>query len=100
MNNTLSLILFIFQGDEGFEEHIDHLFEMTKYLVDKLKSHPDKFEMVYPEPECVNVCFWYVPFRLRTMESGAERRKQLGPVSKTFIFLIIKLFILIKYGRK
>ena len=46
-----------------------------------LKAAPDKFYMVYPEPELVNVCFWYIPERLRCMPHGPERMQQLGKVS-------------------
>lgn len=69
------------QGDSGFEKHIDHLFEMTAYLVEKLKAHSDKFELLNDEPELTNVCFWYIPYRLRTMKAGPERCKLLGEVS-------------------
>ncbi|XP_018021504.1 glutamate decarboxylase [Hyalella azteca] len=73
-------LLWRSKGDSGFEKHIDHLFEMTAYLVEKLKAHSDKFELLNDEPECTNVCFWYVPFRLRTMKAGPERHKLLGEV--------------------
>ncbi|ROT81050.1 Glutamate decarboxylase [Penaeus vannamei] len=68
------------KGDEGFEKHIDHLFEMTEYLVRRMKQHPDKFEFLNDEPECTNVCFWYVPHRLRSMKPGPERHKLLGEI--------------------
>lgn len=90
------------QGTSGFEKHIDHLFDVSKwvlvptfshwtswlwilfqssYLVRKLKERPDVFYMVFPEPECVNVCFWYIPERLRNVPHGPEREAELGKVS-------------------
>lgn len=97
------LKIFYFQGDEGFERHIDHLFEMTAYLVEQLKAHSDKFELLTDEPECTNVCFWYVPYRLRTMKSGPERHKILGEVciasqlqgSFNFIKMLMQFYFLI-----
>ncbi|XP_076059423.1 glutamate decarboxylase [Oratosquilla oratoria] len=73
-------LLWRSKGDEGFEKHMDYLWEMTEYLVQKLKSQSDKFEMVLEEPECTNVSFWYIPHRLRTMKQGPERHKLLGEV--------------------
>ena len=49
-------------------------------MVKKLKEHPDKFELLNDEPECTNVCFWYIPHRLRTMKAGPDRHKILGDV--------------------
>lgn len=51
------------------------------YLVKRLKAEPEKFHMVFPEPEMVNVCFWYVPARLRGVPHGPERMQELGRVS-------------------
>ena len=48
----------------GFEKQIDRLMELTYYQVDRLKSMPEKFYLIVPEPECTNVCFWYIPTRL------------------------------------
>ncbi|RXG54620.1 Glutamate decarboxylase [Armadillidium vulgare] len=73
-------LLWRSKGDEGFEKHIDHLFEMTAYLVEQLKAHSDKFELLFDDPDCTNVCFWYVPYRLRTMKPGPERHKILGDI--------------------
>jgi glutamate decarboxylase len=50
-------------------------------MVKRIKSMPDKFYLIL-EPELVNVSFWYVPTRLRTMPHGPEREKLLGQVSK------------------
>uniref|UniRef100_A0A6A7G8R8 Glutamate decarboxylase-like n=1 Tax=Hirondellea gigas TaxID=1518452 RepID=A0A6A7G8R8_9CRUS len=73
-------LLWRSKGDSGFEKHIDHLFEMTTYLVEKLKANTDKFELLNDEPELTNVCFWYIPYRLRSMKAGPDRCKILGEV--------------------
>jgi hypothetical protein len=59
---------------------MDKLMELAEYMVKRIKSMPDKFYLIL-EPELVNVCFWYVPTRLRSMPHGPEREKLLGQVS-------------------
>lgn len=76
-----SLIYFCStQGDEGFERHMDKLMELAEYMVRRIKEQPDKFELMM-EPELVNVSFWYVPTRLRSMPAGPEREQLCGQVS-------------------
>lgn len=62
------------------------------YLVKKIKEQPDKFYLLFPEPECVNVCFWYIPERLRNVPHSPERAAELGRVSKDFSFAITNMF--------
>ncbi|KAH9420767.1 glutamate decarboxylase gad1 [Dermatophagoides pteronyssinus] len=69
------------KGDKGYERHIDHLFEMTDYMVKGIKARGDKFHMVLENPECVNVSFWYVPNRLRSIPHNEERIKELGRIT-------------------
>ncbi|XP_015789794.1 glutamate decarboxylase-like [Tetranychus urticae] len=69
------------KGDTGYEKHIDHLFDMTHYLVKRLKEEKDKFHLIWPEPECVNVCFWYIPTRLRNNEKNREWEQELGRIT-------------------
>lgn len=68
------------QGTEGFEKHMDHLMELSEYMVEKIKSSPDKFYLLL-EPEMVNVSFWYVPKRLRNVPHSPDRAELLGQVS-------------------
>ena len=51
------------RGNIGFEKQQDRLMELTYYQVDRINSMPDKFYLIVPEPECTNVCFWYIPKR-------------------------------------
>jgi glutamate decarboxylase len=73
-------LLWRAKGMDGFDAHINHLMEMSEYLVAELKKRPDKFELLWPEPECVNVCFWYVPKRLRGKPKDKAWRAALGKV--------------------
>ena len=78
MNQTNIIWL---KGTSGLENHVDTLIELTQYMVAKMKTMPDKFHLIVHEPELVNICFWYVPTRLRSMPHGPERIKLLGQVT-------------------
>nr|XP_023028284.1 glutamate decarboxylase [Leptinotarsa decemlineata] len=65
------------KGDEGFEQHMDRLMELSEYMVKRIKEQPDKFYLIM-EPEMVNVSFWYIPKRLRKEPHGPERERKLG----------------------
>ena len=66
------------QGSIGFEKQMDRLMELTYYQVDRIKSMPDKFYLIVPEPECTNVCFWYIPTRLRNEKRDHWWQDELG----------------------
>jgi len=53
------------RGTEGFEKQMNRLMDLTAYQVKKMKEQPEKFYLLNDEPECTNVCYWYVPERLR-----------------------------------
>ncbi|XP_035727671.1 glutamate decarboxylase-like isoform X1 [Vespa mandarinia] len=67
------------KGTEGFEKHMDRLMELTEYMVRRIKQMPDRYYLIL-EPEMVNVCFWYLPTRVRNMPHGPEREKILGEI--------------------
>lgn len=58
---------------------MDRLMELTEYMVSRIKGQPDKFYLIL-EPELVNVCFWYVPRRLRSQRHDSRREEELGKV--------------------
>jgi len=62
------------------EAHVDHEMAMSAYLVQQLKKMPDKFQLILQDPEFVNVCFWYIPRRLRSMAQGPDRAQLLGDI--------------------
>ncbi|OXA56331.1 Glutamate decarboxylase [Folsomia candida] len=68
-------------GTSGLEKAIDHMMGVTEYMVACLKSHPDKFYLIVEEPECTNVCFWYIPERYRNQPHSAEKQEILGKVT-------------------
>lgn len=53
------------KGTEGFEKQMNRLMDLTAYQVKKMKEQKDKYYLLVDEPECTNVCYWYVPERLR-----------------------------------
>jgi hypothetical protein len=36
---------------------------MIGVQVKRMQEMPDKFHLLLQEPECTNVCFWYIPER-------------------------------------
>lgn len=53
--------------------------ELTEYMVKRIKEMSDKFYLIL-EPELVNVCFWYLPTRVRNMPHSSQRESILGEV--------------------
>lgn len=68
------------KGTIGFEKHIDKVFENAKYFTENIKNRPG-FEMVLPEPECTNICFWYVPPSLRNCKDATDYTEKLHRVA-------------------
>ncbi|XP_071103168.1 cysteine sulfinic acid decarboxylase-like isoform X1 [Haliotis cracherodii] len=52
------------KGDNQFERDIDNIFACSRYLTKKLQS-TEGFRLVLEEPECTNICFWYIPPSMR-----------------------------------
>ncbi|CCH42533.1 Glutamate decarboxylase [Wickerhamomyces ciferrii] len=49
-----------FYGKEGYEERINHAYEITGYFADKLQNNPSKFKLVSTNPPpCMQVCFYF-----------------------------------------
>ena len=63
--HSISFYFCALQGTEGFEKQMNRLMDLTAYQVKKMKEQKDKYYLLVDEPECTNVCYWYVPERLR-----------------------------------
>jgi len=64
------------QGDSGYEERIDRMMEISKYLRDQIVLRGNKdgsFELV-SEPYMTNVCFWYIPPGCREGDVSAPEK--------------------------
>lgn len=70
---------FLFQGSSGFESHIDKIFDTARYFKESIE-HKSDFQLVLTEPECTNVCFWYIP---RSLQSSNYTEEELHKVSYT-----------------
>ncbi|XP_074802211.1 glutamate decarboxylase 2 isoform X5 [Natator depressus] len=69
------------KGTTGFEAQIDKCLELAEYLYNKIKNR-EGYEMVFDgKPQHTNVCFWYVPPSLRSMEDNEERMNRLLKVA-------------------
>nr|CAD7195665.1 unnamed protein product [Timema douglasi] len=67
------------KGTIGMEKHIDRVFENAAYFTSQIKKR-ECFKMVLPEPECTNVCFWYIPPSLRHQQQHSEFNEKLNKV--------------------
>lgn len=65
------------RGEAGYEARVNRLMELAQYQVKRIKSMPDKFVLLM-EPEYVNVCFWYIPRRFRSMKPGPQRKEEMA----------------------
>ncbi|XP_076180879.1 glutamate decarboxylase-like protein black [Ptiloglossa arizonensis] len=68
------------KGTRGLEKHVDRVFELARYFTDYVR-HREGF-MLLLEPECTNVCFWYVPPSKRHLR-GEEQLKVLQKIGPT-----------------
>nr|XP_039266433.1 glutamate decarboxylase 1-like isoform X1 [Styela clava] len=68
------------KGDEGFEKHVDKCIEMSTYMTNRIKSL-EGFELVMDKPQYTNVCFWYLPPWMRTMQKDSTRDQLLGKIA-------------------
>lgn len=52
-------------GDAGWEARVDANIELAQHVEERVKASGGRFVLTLPRPACPNVCFWYVPTRLR-----------------------------------
>nr|CAD7449099.1 unnamed protein product [Timema bartmani] len=62
------------------EKHIDRVFENAAYFTSQIKKR-ECFKMVLPEPECTNVCFWYIPPSLRHQQQHSDFNEKLNKIA-------------------
>lgn len=48
------------KGTKGLQQHIERLFDNTQFFTEQLKTRGN-FQLVLENPECTNICFWYLP---------------------------------------
>ncbi|KAK6970781.1 cysteine sulfinic acid decarboxylase [Biomphalaria glabrata] len=68
------------KGTKKLAAEIEHLLECASYLTQKI-ANTEGFSLVLKEPECTNVCFWYIPPSLRSCEQNEEWWNKLSNVA-------------------
>lgn len=68
------------KGSEGLEKHMNKVFEKSKFFLRSIKNRPG-FELLLDEPECTNICFWYVPPSLRGCRNDTNFKDKLHAVA-------------------
>ncbi|XP_069116552.1 cysteine sulfinic acid decarboxylase-like isoform X1 [Argopecten irradians] len=68
------------KGDLQFEKDINNIMECGKYLA-QLINERDGFRLLIEEPECTNVCFWYIPPSMRGQPEDQEWYQRLSKVA-------------------
>ncbi|XP_046645873.1 cysteine sulfinic acid decarboxylase-like [Daphnia pulicaria] len=68
------------RGDRGLEEMVDNSFECAEYFSRQIAQRSE-FRLVLSEPNCTNVCFWYIPHQLRNCQESPEWWEQISKVA-------------------
>jgi len=66
-----SWLMWKAHGDLGMEARVDSAFSLARYMEERLKA-TEGFRLVLPDFQCTNVCFWYIPPRLRGQTESEE----------------------------
>nr|CAD7453908.1 unnamed protein product [Timema tahoe] len=67
------------KGTLGLEKHVDTVMECAEYFRVQVSTRP-RFKLVI-EPDFVNVCFWFIPERLREGQEEASYTRALHEVA-------------------
>jgi hypothetical protein len=62
------------------KQHIENLFKNSEYFTAEIKKKAG-FKMVVENPECTNVCFWFVPPSLRNVPVNKDYWNKLHQVA-------------------
>lgn len=79
--DSLKLALaWTFFGTSGFEEAINHAFDVALYMANLVKEHRDMLIVSRYPPPCLQVCFYYAP-RGQLAESNDENSRRTRRIS-------------------
>lgn len=67
-------------GLEALEAMVNAAFHAARHLCTEIRRREDKFRLVQ-EPECTNVCFWFIPKSMRGEEETPEWWVRLSKVA-------------------
>lgn len=68
------------KGTDGLRQHIEKVFDNAEFFTRTIQQRPG-FRMVLPQPECTNICFWYVPPSLRSIQDEAEFHARIHKIA-------------------
>lgn len=69
------------KGTSGFEFQMDRIMELAAYQMRRMRELGDRFHLIVEDPELVNVCFWYIPERMRGQPHTKEWEIELGKIT-------------------
>jgi glutamate/tyrosine decarboxylase-like PLP-dependent enzyme len=72
------------RGDSGLARLVDNTIDCAQYFA-QLISDRTGFEMVLPEFQCTNICFWYIP---PSMREQTRDDSWWDKISKVHYFLL------------
>lgn len=73
------------KGTTGLESHVNKIFENAEYFTKQIDQRNKNFEMVLKQPECTNICFWYIPPSLVNSDRDEKfwlKIHQIAPIIK------------------
>jgi glutamate/tyrosine decarboxylase-like PLP-dependent enzyme len=53
-------LMWKYYGQAGFAKQIDRCWDLAAFFHQQLQRRPN-FLSVLPQPQCLNICFWYIP---------------------------------------
>jgi glutamate/tyrosine decarboxylase-like PLP-dependent enzyme len=79
-------------GDTALANNIEWAFEKAAYLTQRI--HESKYLYLVQEPDCLNVCFWYLPWTLDkktlTRENILEHKDDIHRLTATIYSKILQ----------
>ena len=98
LKNILNLIL---KGTSGFAAHVDKCLEISAYFEDEIRKRPECFKPVLEHGWYANICFWYIPKRLRKRPIDTIWNAEIHKVRIYNLYVIgynhmVCLYILVK----
>lgn len=74
--DSLKLALaWIYYGAAGFEQQVDHAFEMAAYLTSLIEKADDFVLLSSNPPPCLQVCFYHAPGRVLDANAEANSKR-------------------------
>ena len=70
-------------GWKQIAEQVENEHKLALYVKDYVIAHPDRYELVVPEVDTFNVCFWYKPIEMdrKNYKSEEEYLQLLSKVT-------------------